>query len=130
MKLKPEMVPTWDGNKNTLARWVEKVRQLAETSPDIFRELGKIVPRRFTNSAETWYYSIPPRSCKPMEQDWGTLKAAIADYWMNHSWLEDQKFRANNARYREVGHSRETPSEYVIRKMDLIRLVHARLTST
>jgi hypothetical protein len=124
MKLKPETVPTWDGNENTLARWVEKVGQLADTSPDIFRELGKIVPRRFTNSAETWYYSIPPRSRKPMEQDWGTLKAAIADYWMNHSWLEDQKFRANSARYREVGHSRETPSEYVIRKMDLIRLVY------
>ena len=32
-----------------------------------------------------------------MEQDWGTLKTAIADYWMNHSWLEDQKFCANNA---------------------------------
>lgn len=43
---------------------------------------------------------------------------------MNHSWLEDQKFRANNARYRETGHSHETPSEYIIRKMDLIRLVY------
>ena len=60
MKLKPETVPTWDGNENTLARWVEKVGQLADTSPDIFRELGKIIPRRFTNSAETWYYSIHP----------------------------------------------------------------------
>jgi len=42
---------------------------------------------------------------------------------MNHSWLEDQKFRENNARYRETGHTCETPSEYVIRKMDLIRLI-------
>ena len=129
MKLKPETVPTWDGNENTLARWVEKVGQLADTSPDIFRELGKIVPRRFTNSAETWYYSIPPRSRKPMEQDWGTLKTAIADYWMNHSWLEDQKFRAHNVRYREAGHSCETPSKYVIRKMDLIRLVYDYIDS-
>jgi hypothetical protein len=53
MKLKPETVPTWDGNENTLARWVEKVGQLADTSPDIFQELGKVVPRRFTNSAES-----------------------------------------------------------------------------
>jgi hypothetical protein len=59
-----------------------------------------------------------------MEQDGGTLKVAMADYWMNHSWLEDQKFRANNARYREVGHTRETPSKYVIRKMDSIQLVY------
>jgi hypothetical protein len=44
MKLKPETVPTWDGNENTLTRWIEKVRQLANTSPDIFKKLGKVVP--------------------------------------------------------------------------------------
>ena len=31
-----------------------------------------------------------------MEQNWGTLKTAIAEDWMNHSWLVEQKFRANN----------------------------------
>ena len=98
MKLKPETVPMWDGNENTLTRWVKKVRQLANTSPDIFWELGKIVPRRFTNSAKTWYYSIAPQNRKPMEQDWGMLKTAIVDYWMNHSWLEDQKFRVNTGK--------------------------------
>ena len=25
MKLKPETVPTWGGNKSTLTRWIEKV---------------------------------------------------------------------------------------------------------
>ena len=29
MKLKPETVPTWDVNENTLAQWIEKVEQLA-----------------------------------------------------------------------------------------------------
>lgn len=55
MKLKPETIPIWDGNEDMLARWLEKVGQLANISPSIFRELGKIVPRRFTDSAETWY---------------------------------------------------------------------------
>ena len=27
MKLKPETIPTWDGNENTLARWIAKVEQ-------------------------------------------------------------------------------------------------------
>ena len=64
-----------------------------------------------------------------MEQDWGTLKTAIADYWMNHSWLEDQKFRANNVQYRDAGHSHKTQGEYVIRKMGLIRLVYDYMDS-
>jgi hypothetical protein len=96
MKLKLETVPTWDGNKNTLTRWIEKVRQLANTSPDIFKELGKVVPQRFTNSAETWYHSIPSKDQQPMEHDWSMLKTAIVDY---HNWLKDQKFCANNAQY-------------------------------
>ena len=109
---------------NTLTRWIEKVEPLAATSLDIFKELGKIVPRRFTESAEVWYYSISSKDPQPLERNWGTLKSAIADYWINHSWLEEQKFWANNTRYREAGHTRETPSEYIIRKMDLICLVY------
>ena len=53
LKLKTDTVSLWDGNKNTLAQWIKKVGQLADTSPDIFKELGKVVPRRFTKSAET-----------------------------------------------------------------------------
>jgi len=52
------------------------------------------------------------------------LKTVIVDYWMNHSWLEDQKFQANNTQYRETGHTHETPSEYVIQKKDSIHLVY------
>jgi hypothetical protein len=58
-KLKPESVPQWNRNPDILARWISKVNRLANNSPDIQEELGKVVPRRFTDSAETWYYSIP-----------------------------------------------------------------------
>lgn len=52
MKLKLETIPTWDRNDDMLTRWMEKVGQLANISPSIFKELGQIVPRRFTDSAE------------------------------------------------------------------------------
>jgi len=43
-KLKPESVPQWDGNPDVLARWISKINHLANNSPDIQLELGKIVP--------------------------------------------------------------------------------------
>ena len=49
---------------------------------------------------------------------------------MNYSWLEDQKFQANNACYQEARYTCETPSEYVIRKIDLIHLVYNYTNST
>lgn len=59
MKLKPESVPQWDGDVHTLAQWVSKINRLSEASQAVHQELGAIVPRRLTKTAETWYYSIP-----------------------------------------------------------------------
>jgi hypothetical protein len=88
-------------------------------------ELGKIVPWRFTQSAETWYYSIPDAERSRIEVNWITLKKAISDYWMNHHWLEKQKIRANKVRFRESGHPKESPSEYIIHEMELLSLVYS-----
>ena len=60
-----------------------------------------------------------------IEENWTTLTKAILEYGMNHHWLGKQKLRANRARFREPGHRRESPSEYVIRKMELLTLVYS-----
>ena len=59
LKLKPELVPQWHGNLDILARWISRINRLVNNSPEIKEEWGKIVLWRFTNFAETWYYSIP-----------------------------------------------------------------------
>ena len=74
LKLKPELVPQWDGNLDILARWISKINRLANNSPEIKEELEKIVPRRFTNFAKTWYYSIPDVEHIRIEENWTTLK--------------------------------------------------------
>jgi hypothetical protein len=44
---------------------------------------------------------------------------------MNHHWLEKQEIKAHKARFREAGYQKESPSEYVIRKMNLLYLVYS-----
>jgi hypothetical protein len=56
--------------------------------------------------------------------NWSSLRKVISGYWMNHHWLEKQKLQANKARFREASHQHESPSKYVIRKLELIRLVY------
>ncbi|KAF8973601.1 hypothetical protein BDZ97DRAFT_1721219, partial [Flammula alnicola] len=120
VKLKFESVPTWDGNTDTLVRWLTKVNNLASMSPQIFTQLGTVVPRRFEGSAETWYWSLPPSYRKDAEKDWDSLRAAISGYYMNRRWLDKQKTRALRASYREPQHARETPndSELILEVME------------
>lgn len=60
-------------------------------------ELGRVVPRRLEGKAEVWYWS-----------------------YMNRKWVMKQKAKARNSFYREPGYGRETPSEYYIRKVELL----------
>ena len=110
---------------DVLAKWISKINHLTNNSLDIQEELGKVVPRRFTNSAETWYYSILDAECIRLEENWTILKKVILEYWMNYHWLEKQKLRANRARYRESGHQCESPSDYIMHKMELLSLVYS-----
>ena len=123
LKFKMDVVPTWDGNTTTLANWLLKINLLAKRSKVIFDQLGSIVPQRFRGSAEDWFYSLPESTRDTIQVNWNTLKDAIRVHYMNRHWLDLQKAKANKVKYREAGYTRESPSEYFIRKLQLLELV-------
>lgn len=123
-KLKVDAIPTWDGNPDSLRRWLLKLNSLSKRSRLVFEQLGTLVPTRLTGSAETWYYSQSAQAREWIETDWGTLQAAIGEYYMNRTFLDKQKAQANKASYCDIGNQKELPSEYVICKLELLQFVY------
>jgi hypothetical protein len=124
LKLKYDNVPTWDGNTDTIVRWLLKINDIARESSTVFRQLGRVVPKRLEGEAEVWYWSLPIAYRSEIEKDWDTLRKAFSTYYMNRKWLDRQRGRANKASYRDYGHARETPSEYFIRKTELLNTAY------
>jgi hypothetical protein len=125
VKLKTEEVPKWDGDVDTLMRWLMKVEDIANESETVRRQLGRIVPKRLNGSAETWYYSLPLDYRREAEASWDKLYEVITDFYLTRKFWDRQKMRASRAHYREQGHRNETPSEYYIRKTELLRITHS-----
>ncbi|TFK78347.1 hypothetical protein K466DRAFT_469248, partial [Polyporus arcularius HHB13444] len=119
-----DIVPTWDGNTDTLARWILRINSISKKSSTIRRQLGMVVPQRFVGDAEVWYYSLPEEDREDCEQDWNVLREILGDYFMNRSWVEKTRKQALAVKYRESGYSRELPSQYFIRKRELLELVY------
>ena len=100
-------------------------------SPEIEEELGKIVLRRFTKGdlrilPKPGTAQFQMQSMLSLKRTGLHLKKAILKFWMNnHHWLKKQKLRVNRARFRETGHQQESPSKYVIHKMELLTLVYS-----
>ena len=123
LKFKTDIIPTWNGDDKVLARWMMQVNQIAKRSDVIFRQLGQLVPLRLKDTAANWYWSIRSSERTAMEADWGTMRDAIRRHWMNRRWIENRKVEAHKASYRDRGHSNESPSDYYIRKLELMELV-------
>ncbi len=78
LKLKSDDVPEWDGDEDSLGLWILKLNSLAQRSERVYEQLGQIVPTRFRNTAETWYYSLPYEFRQQAEADWGYFARC---YW-------------------------------------------------
>jgi hypothetical protein len=57
-------------------------------------------------------------------EDWGTLRRKIRGYWMTQAWVTKTQDRALKAAFRESGHNKESPTEFFLRKHDLLSLVY------
>ena len=123
-KLKQDIVPFWDGNGDTLGDWITTIDDLADRGKTLYTELGQVVPLRLKGDASTWFWSMDKAIRRNAMRSWGTLKHKICEFYMNRPWMDKQKVRSNRATYREAGHPQETPIQYVIRKLKLLKLVY------
>jgi hypothetical protein len=106
-------------------RWVQRCNLIAEDGPKAWRQLGKVVPRAFTGSAQDWYFSLPVDYQQSIRRNWGTMRQALADFFLSSKWLDKTRTKALRASYRQAGHGREKPSEYFIRKRELLNSVYS-----
>jgi hypothetical protein len=107
-----------------LGRWISQVNEISERSASVFVGLGEIVPTRFKEKALAWWHTLEPWYREKITQNWGTLREEIRSYWMNRSWVNRMQAKALNMKYRELGYSKETPTEYFIRKYELLTMVY------
>ncbi|KAF8181409.1 hypothetical protein K438DRAFT_1976132 [Mycena galopus ATCC 62051] len=125
LRLKDADVPTWDGDPDKLLRWIQRCNLIAEDGPKAWRQLGKVVPRAFTGTAQDWYFTLPVDYQQKIRQNWSTMRQALADFFLSSKWLDKTRTKALRGSYRQAGYSTEKPSEYFIRKRELFNSVYS-----
>lgn len=124
-KLKPDIVPTWDGDDKTVADWIIQVNGIAERSYSVFIGLGLVVPTRLKDRALKWWLSLTTNDRERSSLNWGTLRERIADYYMDADWVTQMQGKALRASFRDKGSEEESPSDWFIRKKNAITLVYS-----
>ncbi|KAF8594096.1 hypothetical protein BDV93DRAFT_459670, partial [Ceratobasidium sp. AG-I] len=55
---------------------------------------------------------------------WDNFKEVMCRFFWTPTWVANAKSKALAAKYRDSNHSRETPSQFLMRKKELIDMVH------
>ncbi|KAJ7604129.1 hypothetical protein FB45DRAFT_688144, partial [Roridomyces roridus] len=118
-------VPKWDGNPDNLLRWIQRCNLIAEDGPKAWKQLGKIIPRVLTGPAQDWYFALPTDYQRRISANWETMRQAVAEFFLTNKWLDKTRTKALRATYRQSGLGREKPTEYFLRKRELLAAVYS-----
>ncbi|KDN35641.1 hypothetical protein RSAG8_11436, partial [Rhizoctonia solani AG-8 WAC10335] len=122
-KLKPEIIPEWNGDTRRLSRWIISINNIAEYSSYTRVQLGQQVPLRFVGRALRWFNALDKTYRRQITADWPSLRRAITIHFMNRTFMERNKADALHARFRDKNHPQESPEDYVIRKMEALTIL-------
>src|SRR6201996_5098971 len=129
LKLKMENIPEWNGDSDHLLDWILKINMLSQRSKSVFDDLGKIVPLRLTGTAEKVWSSLSIETRDAASANWGTLRHLLSRYYMTEHWIWRQRRKARDTYYRDSRNPYELPSDYYIRKKQILRVLFRMSTA-
>ncbi|KAF8748132.1 zinc finger protein [Rhizoctonia solani] len=101
-KLKPDIIPEWDGDTKKLLRWMTSINNIAEYSSYTRIQLGQQIPLRFTGRALRWFNALDKDYRQIITEDWPALRQAITIHFMNRTFLNRSKNEAMRIRKMEA----------------------------
>jgi hypothetical protein len=86
--------------------------------------LGRVATVNFKGVASTWWNGLTQEARDHYTLEWPRLCDFVCDSLMSKKWIESEWLRFQEMRYRQRGHEKETPTEYISRKLILRRKLH------
>jgi hypothetical protein len=93
IKLKPDIVPKWNGGDTTLLSWLVKVNSIADRSETVRKQLGQIIPFRLKGEADTYWCSLPKTVQEFAMESWDNIRETLLGHFMNSNWIIKQRAR-------------------------------------
>ncbi|EDR09698.1 uncharacterized protein LACBIDRAFT_326241 [Laccaria bicolor S238N-H82] len=124
-ELKVEQLPEWDGNHWTAIDYFWEVQQLAHLGGWIPEALGYWLWFRLKDKSpvKSWFITLPLNYQTYMRSHYLKFLKGIKDGYLGHRWQLRMNNYYNSQHFRERNHERETPSEFIVRRIVYTRML-------
>lgn len=120
-----EAVPVWDGNGLTALQWFASVQEFAGAGGYIPYQLGYYLWSRLEEGSaiRSWFQTLTPDWKAWMRRYYLNFLAGIEGLYLGDTWRQDRHSEYSVQTFRQAGHSRETPSKFIQRRLLYIRML-------
>ncbi|KAI0733878.1 hypothetical protein BC629DRAFT_1301793, partial [Irpex lacteus] len=124
-KVKAEDIPEWDGRHSAAIQWISDVQEIASVGGYVPYQMGQHLWLRLKEGspARAWYYSLPLSWKTWMKRYHLNFLSMVKTHLLGDRWLEGRNAEYATQRFRQEGHQRETPLEFIQRRILYTRML-------
>ncbi|GJF00558.1 polyprotein [Phanerochaete sordida] len=124
-ELRPDDVPSWDGKRSSAIQWFADVQEVALNGGYVPYQLGQHLWLRLKEGSpvRAWYLTLPNAWKTWMKAYYLNFLSAVRTYYLGERWQQDRVKEYALQRFRQEGHTRESPLEFVQRRLTYTRML-------
>lgn len=123
--MKVEDIPEWDGNRSKAIQWISDVQEIAGVGGYVPYQMGQHLWLRLKEGspARAWYYTLSLAWKTWMKRYHLNFLSAVKTNYLGDRWMEERSAEYAMQRFRQEGHTRETPLEFIQRRILYTRML-------
>ncbi|KAF8055008.1 hypothetical protein FPV67DRAFT_1681056 [Lyophyllum atratum] len=124
-ELKPDDLPSWDGNHRTAVEYFWKVQQLASLGGNIPQSLGQWLWKKLIDNSpvQSWFVTLTHTDQANMRSHYVNFLRGIRDDYLGDSWQLEMNEIYKTQSFRQKGHERESPPTFITRRVMYTRML-------
>lgn len=118
-ELKPEHLPSWDGNHDTAVDYFWKIQQLASLGGYVPQALGYWLWNRLVDGSpvQTWFATLTFDQQAKMRSHYMVYLRHIQKDYLGNNWQLRMNAVYENQSFRQTGHERKSPPAFITRRI-------------
>lgn len=124
-----DAIPEWDGQGSTALQWFAAVQEFANAGGYVPYQLGYHLWSRLKegSAVRSWYMTLTPDWKAWMRRYYTNFLSAVQHYYLGRTWKQDRHAEYVSQAFRQPGHARETPTQFVQRRLAYTRMLLPQL---
>lgn len=124
-EIKPEQLPSWDGEYDSAIQYFFEIQEIAALGGDIPDRMGFWLWKRFKegSSVADWYTGLTSDLKAHMRAHYTNFADTIQRYYLGAEWKQYIQLKYENQRFRQSGHDKETPHQFIMRRILYTRML-------